>query len=356
MLLENLLNSPEYISGTKGDKSFVRLSSNESAYGPSPRVIKKAKEISKSLHTYPDSSYSSLKEALAEDNGVSTSNIILGNGSDEIFLNLFLMFLSPKENVVTIEKTFIYYKILSSIIGSKLLEAKRGENFSISCGNILELVNPSTKMIIFPSPDNPTGVIISRECIEKILRNIPETTLFVLDEAYFQFVPQNKYWNSIELVKKYPNFVVTRTFSKLYALAGLRIGYGICSENIAKLYEKMRMPFNVSLIASECAKVALKEREYYSRALKLILTNKKYLSSKLRALGMKILEESYGNFLFLQGPKDLDKRLFEKKVVIRNLESFGYEETYYRITVGTRRENVILVRSLREILRGGGNE
>lgn len=350
MFLKNLLETPEYVSGTKGQDNFIRLSSNENNYGPSPKVVKLLKEVSKLSYRYPNSSYYQLKEVLAEENSVSPSNIILGNGSDEIFLNLFLIYLEPNQNIITIEKTFTYYKIVASIIGAKVLEAKRGERFSISCENILKLISKDTKIIIFPSPDNPTGVITSRECIEKILNNIPKNTLFILDEAYFQFVPENKYWNSIDLVKKYPNFIITRTFSKLFGLAGLRIGYGICSEEITRLYEKIRMPFNISLLATESAKIAIKDKEYYSKILKKITTDREKLKIELRNIGFDVLEECYGNFVFLQADKDLDKELLQHGIVIRNLKSFGYDDNFYRITIGTTKQNELLISSIKKIM------
>ncbi|MFN4245120.1 MAG: histidinol-phosphate transaminase [Brevinematia bacterium] len=352
MFKENLENVPEYISGTKNDKYIIRLSSNENNYGPSPRVIKKIKELSMVSFKYPDSSYKLTKEVIAKENNVSPSNIILGNGSDEIFLNLFLIYLTPRDSIVTIEKTFTYYKIVSSIIGAEVIEVKRDKDFSISCSNIINSIKKSTKIIIFPSPDNPTGVIVDKKCIENILRNIRENTIFILDEAYFQFVPKEKYWNSIDLIEKYPNFIVTRTFSKLYGLAGLRIGYGICQEGVTKLYEKMRMPFNLSLMASECSREALLDKEYYNVVLSKIIDNREKLKRMLKKLDLDVLEESYGNFVFLQGPTDLDKKLSEFGIVIRNLLSFGYSENFYRITVGTEKENKILVKALKNILGG----
>ncbi|MEN2997694.1 MAG: histidinol-phosphate transaminase [Brevinematia bacterium] len=355
MFANNLLRVPEYVSGTREDSFPIRLSSNENNYGPSPRVIRKIKQLSKLSHKYPESSYTLLKRAIAKENNIPASKVILGNGSDEIFLNLFLMYLTPNSSLLTIEKTFTYYKILASIIGAEVIEAKREKNFSISCNNILSAMKPSVKILIFPSPDNPTGVTVDRKCIENILRNIPESTIFILDEAYFQFVPKSKYWESIELIDKFPNFIVTRTFSKLYALAGLRLGYGICSEEIAKLYEKMRMPFNISSLASECAIEALADKNYYSKILRKILRDKRILKHEFKKLGLNVLEKSYGNFLFIQGPKDLDKKLLESGIVIRNLESFGYDKTYYRITIGTRKENKILLECLRKIL-GGTND
>lgn len=351
MLLKYLNNVPNYVSGTKGNKGFIRLSSNENNYGPSPKVIKRLKQISKISFKYPSSSYQELKEIIANENNVKPENIILGNGSDEIFLYIFLIYLSPEDTVVTIEKTFTYYKILSSAIGAKVIETKRGENFSIPCYNIIHSISQNTKIVIFPSPDNPTGVITSKECIENILKNIPKETLFILDEAYFQFVPKEKYWNSIELIDKYPNFIITRTFSKLYALAGLRIGYGICSKEISRNYEKMRMPFNISLMAVEAAKQTLLDKKYYNKVLTKILKDKEELSEELENLNFEVLKESYGNFIFCKGPYGIDEKLFEKGIIIRNLASFGYERNFYRITVGTTKENKLLIKKLKEIIK-----
>lgn len=346
MLLENLDSVPEYVSGTKDVPFKVRLSSNENNYGPSPKVIRRIKEISKETHKYPNSSYYRLKEVLADFNSVLPSNIILGNGSDEIFLNLFLIFLNSQSSLVTIERTFTYYKIVATMLGAKVIEAKRGDNFAISCENILSSVDKTTRIIIFPSPDNPTGVITTRECIERILKNIPENTLFILDEAYFQFVPKDKYWDSVSLVKKYPNFIVTRTFSKLYGLAGVRLGYGICDESITRLYEKVRMPFNISLVAMESGIVALSDVEYYSKVLDLILKDKEKVMIEFEKMGIWVLKESYANFLFIRAPKDLDRRLLEYGIVIRSLKSFGYDNEYYRITIGKSKENEFLLEVL----------
>ena len=286
MLLKNLELLEDYVSGAKGDDTFIRLSSNENNYGPSPKVIKTIKKISSTTYKYPNLSYSELKETLASLNGVTKNNIILGNGSDEIFFYLFMMYLDGNSSILTIEKTFTYYRILSNILGAKVIEAKRGENFSISCENIINSLNSSVKIVIFPSPDNPTGVITKRECIEKILNSIPKDVIFILDEAYFHFVPEELYWNSVDLLKKHDNFIITRTFSKLYALAGVRLGYGMCSEKISKLYEKIRMPFNISLISVEAGKAAISDNKYYSAILKRILEDKKTLSKEFSPKGM----------------------------------------------------------------------
>jgi len=350
MFLKNLEYLEDYVSGTKGDDTFIRLSSNENNYGPSPKVIEVIKNLSNLTYKYPDSSYSELKNILANLNEVDKNNIILGNGTDEIFFYLFLMYLNTNSSILTIEKTFTYYRILANIAGAKVIEAKRGENFSISCKNIIDSLNPSVRIVIFPSPDNPTGAIIKRECIEKILNSIPKDTIFILDEAYFHFVPKELYWNSIDLIKNYDNFIVTRTFSKFYALAGIRLGYGICSEKVSKLYEKIRMPFNISLIASEAGKTAIFENEYYSNILVRILKDKKLLMEKLKNIGFEVLEESYGNFVFIKAPENLGNKLFERKIVIRDLKSFNYEPGYFRITVGKTEENEALIKAIMEIV------
>jgi len=350
MFLKNLEYLEDYVSGTKGDDTFIRLSSNENNYGPSPKVIEVIKNFSNLTYKYPDSSYSELKNILANLNEVDKNNIILGNGTDEIFFYLFLMYLNTNSSILTIEKTFTYYRILANIAGTKVIEAKRGENFSISCKNIIDSLNPSVRIVIFPSPDNPTGAIIKRECIEKILNSIPKDTIFILDEAYFHFVPKEFYWNSIDLIKNYDNFIVTRTFSKFYALAGIRLGYGICSEKVSKLYEKIRMPFNISLIASEAGKTAISENEYYSNILVRILKDKKLLMEELKNIGFEVLEESYGNFVFIKAPENLGNKLFERKIVIRDLKSFNYEPGYFRITVGKTEENEALIKAIMEVV------
>jgi histidinol-phosphate aminotransferase len=350
MLLKNLEHLEDYVSGTKGDETFIRLSSNENNYGPSPKVVETIKKISSLTYKYPNSSYNELKETLANLNGVTKNNIILGNGSDEIFFYLFIMYLDENSSILTIEKTFTYYRILANILGAKVIEAKREENFSISCENIINSLNSSVKIVIFPSPDNPTGVITKRECIEKILISIPKETIFILDEAYFHFVPQELYWNSVDLLKKYDNFIITRTFSKFYALAGIRLGYGICSEKISKLYEKIRMPFNISLVSTEAGKAAISDNEYYSTILKRILEDKKILIKELKNLGIEVLEESYGNFVFIKAPEELGNKLFEKKIIIRDLKSFNYEPGYFRITIGKTEENKALIKAIKEVL------
>ncbi|MCX8028889.1 MAG: histidinol-phosphate transaminase [Brevinematales bacterium] len=350
MYLRNLAKIPNYVSGTKDVSCKLRLSSNENNYGPSPKVRELIRKISKDAYKYPNSSYFSLKEILSDHNKVSVDNIILGNGSDEIFLYLFFIFLDENSSIVTLEKTFTYYKILASIVGAEVIEARRGKNFSISCENILSSIRPSTKIVVFPSPDNPTGVITNRECLEKILGSISPNTLFILDEAYFQFVPEDKYWNSIELINKYDNLVVTRTFSKLYGLAGVRIGYGVCSSSITKIYEKVRMPFNLSLFASEVVKQALLDNEYYSRVLRQIVNDREKMKKSLKKLGIWVLEESYGNFVFIRGPQKLDEKLLNHGILIRNLKSFGYDETFYRITVGTTNQNKILIKTISKIV------
>ncbi len=351
MFLKNLLNTPDYISGTSESGDFIRLSSNENNYGPSPEVIKTLENIVKNVHSYPHHYYATLKEVVANFNKVKNSNVFLGNGSDEIFFYLFMIFVSPQDSVVSIEKTFTYYKIISNIIGAEFVEAKRNKDFSISTENIISSVNRNTKMVIFPSPDNPTGYVITYNQLRSILENVPKSCVVVFDEAYFQFYFGTLKSDVCSLIEKYDNLVVVRTFSKLYALAGLRLGYAISSEGIVSLYEKIRQPFNISIFAEKAGISAISSIEYYEKILKIILVQRDFLSRKLKEMGFETFENTYGNFLFVRH-KDikLSEKLKEKGILIRQLVSFGYEPDFYRITVGTERENLILLKKLEEIL------
>ncbi|MCM8823567.1 MAG: histidinol-phosphate transaminase [Candidatus Omnitrophica bacterium] len=331
-------------------KNIYKLASNEIPF--SPNYIKEAilKEL-KNINRYPESNCFYLRKCLSEKLGVREEQLVFGNGSDELIILAIRALTFPKSNVIVGFPTFLIYEIQAKVSGIKVKRIPL-INYRYNLEAMAKAVDRNTKIIFIANPDNPHGTYVNHKEVENFLDSIPKEVVVFFDEAYFEFVSQKDFPNSLSIIKKRPNTIVTRTFSKAYGLAGLRIGYAISSGEIASLLEKVREPFNVNRFAQVSAIEALKNKGFLSKVLENNTKEKDFLYREFKSIGISFIE-SVTNFIlidFKQDTKLLNEYLLERGVIVRELDSWGLKN-FFRVTIGTHEENLALVRYLKEYLK-----
>lgn len=349
-----------------GITGSIKLASNENALGPSPLAVAAIAEGLAKLHRYPDGSSYYLASRLAEKLGVPTAEIVFGNGSNEIIELLINTFLDHGDEVITSNPTFLVYQkmvqarggvnqVVPLRTGLQKTIAGHGGGCSLGVGHdldqIIDLIGERTRLIFLDNPNNPTGVIFSREDFESFLAKVPEQVLVVLDEAYVDFVEPSVRIDVRKYLHGRVGVVGLRTFSKAYGLAGLRIGYGLMNSEIAGYLHRVRQPFNVNLPAQIGALAALEDYDHYENTLKMTKEGIFWLTGEISALGCKVFD-THTNFFLVDVRMDC-RRLYDnmlgRGVIIRPMAAYGYPE-YIRITVGTTEENLRLVATLAQAL------
>ena len=252
-----------------GIKDSIKLASNENPLGPSPMAVKAAIDALQNANRYPESSGYYLTRKLSENLNLSPGNIILGNGSDDVIGMLTKAFLKAGDEAIMPKPSFLMYEILVQSAGAVPVFVPLSSS-CIDLSAMVERVSPKTRMIFLTHPNNPTGTVLSEKDFQSFIKQIPEEVLIVIDEAYIEFVRDKSSFNSMNTIGSNSRVVILRTFSKAYGLAGLRIGYGLMAEEIARLLQKIRQPFNVNSIAQAAALAALDDREFFAKTLKLV--------------------------------------------------------------------------------------
>jgi len=346
----------KYIPGESlinGKGNVIKLSSNESPFKiPSKVSIFSQKSIS-TINLYPDGDSNILKKSISKNFKINFSQIICGNGSDDILSLIAQAFADESSEIICSQYGFIYYPIVAKISGAKVLTAKT-EGLNISCKNILSIITKKTKIIFFANPNNPTGTVILKDELIKFISKVPKNIIIVIDGAYSEFITNRNYTDGLDLVKKFPNVIVTRTFSKIYALAGLRLGWAYSSKSIIELLEKIRGPFNVNSIAQNIGTMILKEKKFL---IKSINHNKKWqkkLPVLIRSLGLKA-HETFANFILIEvkeknKKKKIISELLKKKIIIRDLNNYGLKK-FFRVSIGTDFEMNFFIKTLQLIMK-----
>lgn len=356
---ENILKVKPYIPGKPieevkrelGLKSVTKLASNENPYSPSPRVLKAIASASKSVNRYPDGACFYLRRELALRLKVNEDQLIFGNGSDEIIVLAVRAFVREGDEVIVAKPSFLIYEIASLIEGARV-RAVELKNFRYDLEGMKREVTAKTKIIFVGNPDNPAGTYIPRDALKNFLNEIRKDILIFIDEAYFEYVHAKDYPNGIGFLKSHKNVVVTRTFSKMYGLAGLRVGYGIGDAAVIDVLNRLREPFNVNALAQVAAVACLKDQKYYRNIAKTVEEERKFLYDSFRKLDIQF-EESFTNFILLKVQQDssvVAQALLKKGMIIRDMNAWGLKN-YIRITIGSHRENQLLIRALKEVLR-----
>ncbi len=326
----------------------IKLASNENPWGPACSLADCAHVP---IERYPDYTAHPLIHTLAKQLSVSPSQLILGNGSDELFQLIALATICPGDAILSSECTFSEYEFVAHITDASFVAAPL-VNHTISIPNLIARITPHTKLIFIANPNNPTGTYVSHTAIEQLLENTPPHTLVVLDEAYAEYVTAPDYPRSMALVNQYPNLMVTRTFSKLYGLANLRVGYGIANPTIIQNLHKVRQPFNVNGLALECAYRSLSNHAFVQKTLTENTRGAAYLRDALARYNTHI-PPSEANFLYIQfNDRSIDHLpddLIRRGVIIRSMKRFG-QTNAIRVTIGTSAQNERFIKELHACL------
>src|SRR5512134_176201 len=344
----------EEVEREYGVTGVAKLASNENALGPSPRALAAARDAAARMHLYPDGSAFYLKSAIAAKFGLGPEEVMVGNGSNEIIELMVRTFVLDGEEVLTSAQSFVAYKLAAQAHGRTLVEAPMKGRFHYDLDALRKLLSRRTKVVFLANPDNPTGTWFTEAELVPFLDAVPKDTLVVLDEAYVEFVDAPGFQDSLALRRKYPNLVVLRTFSKIYGLAGLRLGYGLARPEVVEYIDRVRAPFNVNLVAQAAGVAALADDEHVARSRALVASELPLIAEGLRRLGARVVP-SQANFLLADFPGRPAPQLFDallrRGVVVRPMHGYGFASAQ-RITVGLRDENEKLLAALAEVLAG----
>jgi len=328
--------SPEEISKKYGIKKIIKLASNENPLGASKKVVEEIKKWASRVNVYPDPKSEELREELSNYIGVDKDNIIIGNGSDEILFFTSLLYFNEGDEVIIPIPTFSYYEILAKIFKATPKFVPLGKNFCFDEKKIMNAINEKTKLIFICSPNNPTGGVIEKKQLEKILQC---QKLTLIDEAYAEFAKQN----FAALVKDYENLIVVRTFSKAFGLAGLRVGYGMACKKIIKEMLRVKQPFNVSIIAQKAALAALRDKKHLEETLKVVEEGKRFICKKLK--DYVDIYPSKANFLLInvkktgKTSKQIVEELLKRGIIIRDMNIKGLDKYHVRVSIGKMEDN-----------------
>ena len=330
-----------------GIKDSIKLASNENPLGPSPKAVKAITYALKNLNRYPDGGCFYLKERLAKKIGVKPENLIIGNGSNEIIELVVRTFLRLGEEAVMGNPSFAVYPLAVPAAGGKAIQVPL-KNLTHDLDAMADAITKNTKIVFIANPNNPTGTIVTKKQLDKFCGRLPSDVVLVLDEAYYEFVTDSEFPSSLDYLKKGANVVILRTFSKIYGLAGLRIGYGIASEALNLYMNKVRQPFNVNSLAQIAAMAALDDEEHLKKSQKNNIDGLDFLFNEVKAMGFKCVPTQANFFLIKVGKgKEVYDALLRQGVIVRPMSSYGLDE-YVRVTIGLPEENKRFVGALKK--------
>ncbi|MFW6114065.1 MAG: histidinol-phosphate transaminase [Actinomycetota bacterium] len=344
--------SPEEVARELGLEGCVKMASNENPLGPSPLAVRAVGEQLPFINLYPDGNSVELKEALSERLEVPRENLLITHGADEAFDLMAYAFLGPGDNVVVGEPTFSSYELAARTMGAEVIRVPLLV-YRQDIPSMLEAVGYNTKMVMLCSPLNPTGTTVQATELEEMLEWLPDGVLLVLDEAYLEYVTDHEHPDALKYCEGYPGLLIVRTFSKIYGLAGLRVGYTISSPQVCMALEKVKLPFNVNRLGQAAALAALEDEDHLDRSREVNARGKKRLYALLEKLGFEYVPSQANFILVLNGPyPDLSDRLLRQGVIVRAGEALGLPG-HVRITIGDDEQNDALERALMRIAGEG---
>jgi histidinol-phosphate aminotransferase len=349
------LNAEKYVVGLSlfNQKiAKIKLSANESALGPSPKAVKEYIKVSKNFKRYPDSDGTFLRKAIAKKFKLDYNKIILGAGSDQIFEFVCKAFLNKGDEVVVAQYSFIIYRIYCKLNFAKIVYASE-KNYTVSVDNMLACVTKKTKIVFIANPNNPTGTYIDKNEILRLRKKLRSDILLVVDDAYFEYMNLKNYQSGLELFSEYKNVIITRTFSKIYGLAGLRVGWGYSSKNIIDSLNIIKPPFNVSRPALFAATVAIKDTSWLNKEKKHIRKWSKKFYEIFKSLKIETNKTSL-NFHVINfdrvklTSKIVFSALAKAGILLRKLDVYSIKNSL-RVTIGNNKENIRLFSELKKI-------
>ena len=334
--------------GIKGE--IIKLASNENPLGTSPLALRAMEKMLSEAFLYPDDSCYYLRNKLAKKSEIDQENIIIGNGSVELLPYITLAYLGPDYSAVVSKGSFIWYKIAVNIAAGELIEVPQ-QNHSHDLKAMLDAIKENTRLIFIDNPINPTGTIITRDKLEEFLNQVPDNILVVLDEAYYEYIDDPDYPHSLKYLNEGKNVIILRTFSKIYGLAGTRLGYGFANCTIIPNLMKLRISFSVNRISQVAGIAALDDHDHIEKARAINEAGKEFLYDAYKRLGLFYIP-TYGNFIFVDFGKDsqvIFENLQKHGIITRPIKGYGFPNAL-RITIGTEEQNKLLVQTLEKIL------
>jgi histidinol-phosphate aminotransferase len=331
------------------ERKIVKLASNENPLGISPKARAAIKKELAGLGRYPDGNAFELKAALSRRYGVPPESIVVGNGSNDLLEMVAGAFLAPGRAAVYSQHAFAVYPLATQARGAKSIVVP-AKNYGHDLAAMLAAVTPDTRVVFIANPNNPTGTFVPGRELENFLARAPRDLAVVVDEAYTEYLPPELRYDSVAWLAKYPNFILTRTFSKVYGLAGLRVGFGFMHPGVAELLNRVRQPFNVNSLALAAAVAALEDRKFVAKSYKMNRAGMAKLERGLAKLGLETIP-SCANFVAFRAPraKAVYQELLRRGVIVRPVAGYDMPD-HLRVTVGTPKENAKFLKALKAVL------
>jgi histidinol-phosphate aminotransferase len=347
----------EHLERQYGVRDAIKLASNENPLGPSPVALEAARAALQGIGLYPDGSGYELRRALGERHGVGAGQITLGNGSNDVLVLLAETFLGPRTEAIHSAYAFLVYGLAIQATGAtaRVAEAHRADEtqpYGHDLAAMRALIGPRTRLVYIANPNNPTGTWLDAGPLREFIASLPPRVIVVVDEAYAEYVVAADFPDTTSWLQEFPNLVVTRTFSKIFGLAGLRVGYAVSHPRVAELLNRVRQPFNVNSIGQAAALGALRDEEHVERSRQANATGLRQLADGLAVLGLGAAP-SRGNFLLVNVGRPaglLYDSLLRAGTIVRPVANYGLPH-HLRITVGTQPQNVRLLQALAEALQ-----
>jgi histidinol-phosphate aminotransferase len=332
------------------EASILKMASNENPLGPSPRALAAIREALEDLAYYPDGSGYELKQALERKFGIAPECAVLGNGSNDVLELAARSFLTPADSVVYSQHAFLVYPLVVQAVGAQHIEVP-AKHFDSDLDAMARAVRANTKMVFLANPNNPTGTFHDWNAVHGFVASLPRNVLVVIDEAYGEYLPAEHQSPSLAWIEDHPNLVITRTLSKAYGLAGLRIGFAVAASEIADIMNRVRQPFNVNHLALVAAVAALDDEAFIRRSREMNAAGLQRLEEGFRQLGLEYIP-SFGNFITVRvgDAKRVYAELLAKGVIVRPIAGYGMPE-HLRVTVGLPAHNARFLEALEGAIR-----
>ena len=343
--------SIEEVQKEFGSKKWIKLASNENLLGPSPKAVAAIQKELRNIYLYPEGPCTVLRQALARKFSLPEGMVVISNGADNLILMIACAFVDEGNEVVMADPTFSVYTNVTQIMGGRPIKV-RLKDFTHDLDSMLKKVNRKTKLVFICNPNNPTGTTISQKSFDHFLSKLPKQVIVVLDEAYGDFVEDSFYPNGLDYIKERKQVILLRTFSKVYGLAGLRIGYALGREDLVDCLCQVRDPFPVHRLAQVAAVAALNDEDHAIKSIQLVYEGKRYLYKELDKMGVSYVP-SQANFIFIDFEKDSEEvfqALLREGIIIRPGKIWDYP-TFARVTIGRIEDNQRFIKALKKIFK-----
>jgi histidinol-phosphate aminotransferase len=331
------------------EADIVKLASNENPLGVSPLAQRAIRDVLDGLARYPDGNGFELKQALCKRHGITQDCIVLGNGSNDVLELAARTFLTPESSAIYSQHAFAVYPLAVQAVGARGIEVP-AKNFGHDLDAMLRAVRPDTRLVFIANPNNPTGTLAEAAELEAFIAAVPPQVLVVLDEAYSEYLALGRRADSLSWLKKYNNLLITKTFSKAYGLAGLRVGFAVGAPGVADLMNRVRQPFNVNSISLAAAAAALEDAAFVQKSFELNQAGMRQITAEFERMGIEYIP-SFGNFVSfrLGDAAGVYRKLLKSGVIVRPIASYGMPD-YLRVSIGLESENARFLDSLRQAL------